>query len=105
MEIFLTVLHDCLDKLSDDIATEVRQKGSRFPKTVVFIRKYRHCWDLYALLLHKLGTDFTDPPGYPNIAKYRLIDMFCRTPVGTKLLRSPIITNVLRNCSPHIFTQ
>ncbi len=74
----------CLDKFTTDIATEVRQKGSGFPKSVIFIRKYRHCSDLYALLLHKLGTHFTDPPGYPNIVKYRLIDMYSRVLTAKK---------------------
>jgi len=27
---------------------------------------------------HKLGVDFTDPPGYPNSSQFRLVDMFSR---------------------------
>lgn len=42
----------------------------------MYVRTYAHCSQLYMALKRKLGDFFTDPPGYPNLSNYRLIDMF-----------------------------
>ena len=47
-----------------------------FPKTILFVRKYKDCADLYSTLLHKLGHNFTHPPGYPNTSEFRVVEMF-----------------------------
>ena len=47
-----------------------------FPKTVLFVRKYKDCSDLYSTLLHKLGLNFTRPPGYPNRFEFRVVEIF-----------------------------
>ncbi len=49
-----------------------------FQKTVVFVQKYTDCSNLYAVLQHKLGSEITAPPGYPNISQYRRVEMFSR---------------------------
>lgn len=73
-----------LDKLSDALCEELRQKGVNFPKTVIFIRKYRDCSDLYLTLIHKLGDAATDPPGYPNFSQFRILEMFSRVQTNGK---------------------
>jgi len=35
-------------------------EGVNFPKTLVFIRTYKDCSDLYLALQHKLGDAITD---------------------------------------------
>jgi bloom syndrome protein len=67
-----------LEMFSNSLSSELRSSDKPFPKTVVFIRKYRDCSDLYALLRYKLGSSMTDPPGYPNVSKYRRVDMYHR---------------------------
>ena len=40
-----------------------------FPKTILFVRKFSDCSDLYTILQGKLGSEFTSPSGYPDVAK------------------------------------
>lgn len=58
------------------LCEEMKTKRESFPKTVIYVRTYNHCSQIYLLLKQSLGEYFTDPPGYPNHEDYRLIDMF-----------------------------
>ena len=53
---------------------------SAFPKTLVFCSNYDNCSQLYMYLLLQstLGRYFTDPPGYPNLHVFQLIEMYTR---------------------------
>lgn len=66
-----------VDQLSDLLYHEMISTHT-FPKTVVFVRKYTDCSELYSILEHKLGSEVTSPPGYPNISEYRRIEMYSR---------------------------
>ena len=65
-----------INKFSEHIYDELILKRRRFPKTVIYVRKYRDCSRIYLLLKKMLGEDIIEPPGYPNVAKFRLIDIF-----------------------------
>ena len=65
-------------ELATLISEGLLKQGTSFPKTVVYVRTYTDCFTLYGVLKNKLGANFTEPPGYPNLSKYRLIDMFSR---------------------------
>lgn len=78
MEIFVAYLCD-----------ESVAKRGRFPKTVIYVRTFADCSNVYILLKHKLGKFFTDPPGYPNHADYLLIDMF--TAVQTREKKDEVL--------------
>ena len=86
-----------LDVFSSQLAEEIRQQRTSYPKTIVFCRKYLDCSNLYLSLLRKLGNDFTDPPGYPTSQhKYRLVDMYMRAvtvDMKEKILSSFTTTN------------
>ena len=58
------------------LAEEVEAKRDKFPKTIVYVRKYADCGSIYLQLKQSLGNNFTNPSGYPNHRDYRLIDMF-----------------------------
>ena len=49
-----------------------------FPKTVVFVRTYNDCSNIYLLLQQKLGDMLTNPHGYLNLADYGGVEMFTR---------------------------
>lgn len=49
-----------------------------FPKTLVFFCTIAECVAAYKSLKAKLGKHFTDPPGYPDYHRFRLIDMYTR---------------------------
>lgn len=67
-----------LEELSTSLCNKLCDGNKPFPKTVVFVRKYRDCSDLYAILQYKLGSAITDPPGYPNVSEYRRVEMYSR---------------------------
>lgn len=66
-----------LEQFTDILHKEFMEL-QEFPKTVVFIRKYKDCSDLYLMLRAKLGDHFTLPPKYPDISQYRRVEMFSR---------------------------
>jgi superfamily II DNA helicase RecQ len=45
-------------------------------KTLVFVRQLTDCSNLYLHLRKQLGCDFTNPPGYPDVFRFRQIEMF-----------------------------
>ena len=63
----MATLQDLGDSLYQDFAGK-----DVFPKTVLFVHKYKDCSDIYSTLLHKLGHNFTHPPGYPNRSEFRV---------------------------------
>ena len=67
-----------LDQLTTSLCDEINMKRIAFPKTVIYVRSYSDCSNIYLLLKKKLGPNFTEPPGYPNMTGFRLIDMFSR---------------------------
>ena len=67
-----------IESLGEMIAVELREKRTLYPKTVIYVRTYNDCSSLYMSLKCKLGSDFTDPPGCPNVTGHRLVDMFTR---------------------------
>jgi len=67
-----------LEKLSDELSGQLKDLNNPFPKTVLFVRRYQDCSNLYAFLHHKVGEALTDPPGYPNVAEYRRVEMYHR---------------------------
>ena len=67
-----------VESLGEMFAVELRQTRALFPKTVIYVRTYNDCSSLYMILKYKLGFDFTDPPGCPNVTGHRLVDMFTR---------------------------
>ena len=67
-----------LDQLTTNISEEMTEKGLNFPKTVLFCRQYCDCSNLYITLRHKLGERLTEPPGYPDLSEFRIVEMYTR---------------------------
>ena len=63
---------------TDEIVKEFLQRRINFPKTIVYVRSYKDCIIVYQLLKSKMGFDFTEPAGYPNLFGYQLIEMYTR---------------------------
>ena len=62
----------------DEIVEEISSARLNYPKTIVYVRTYEDYINLYQLLKSKMGYNFTDPIGYPNLSGYRLIEMYTR---------------------------
>ena len=54
----------------------LRNERARFPRTIVYCRRYGDCAELYMLFKNALAADFTEPPGSPNLPMFRLVDMY-----------------------------
>ena len=73
------------------LCEELLSQRQLFPKTVIYVRKYAHCIELYMLIKQKLGGGIAEPEGYPNTAGHRLVDMFTRvltTPKKREVIES-----------------
>ena len=73
-----------LNELTDDLCREFVEKHTEFPKTVIFIRQYSDCSDLYLMLRHKLGSAFSEPPGYQDVSQFRMVEMYSRVLTSEK---------------------
>ena len=62
-----------LDKFTTMLCSELNTKCQEFPKTIVYVRTYSNCIEMYTAIRSKLGTGITEPPGYPNISGHRII--------------------------------
>ena len=65
-----------LDELTTYLADSLREERSYFLKTILFCRTYKDCGDLYTTIKYKLGKDFTDPSGYPELDEFRLVELY-----------------------------
>ena len=67
-----------LKEFSAIIVQELKAKRTGYPKTVIFVRSYQDCTNLFLTVACALRKDITFPAGYPNLLKYRLITMYTR---------------------------
>ena len=67
-----------LDSYTTSLCSELKNKRMCFPKTVIFVRTYSDCSDMYMLMKQKMGPAFTKPPNYLNVADFTIVDMFSR---------------------------
>ena len=65
----------------------------KFPKTLIFCRTIAECASLYQAIRAKLGKDFTDPPGYPDYHKFRLVDMYTRA--SSKEMKKKVLASYM----------
>lgn len=64
--------------LASLLSSEIKEMGRSYPKTILFVRQYSDCSDLYQLIKSKMGDSFTEPPGpgYPDHSKFRVVEMY-----------------------------
>ena len=69
---------DSLEEFIQALATQLSELCTQFPRLLIFCRKHDTCSAMYQMLRLHMGRDFTEPPGAPHLAKYRLVDMYTR---------------------------
>ena len=67
-----------IQDFTDIIVQEFLQMRLEIPKTIVYVRSYADCIAIYQILKSKMGSNFTEPVGYPNLTAYRLVEMYTR---------------------------
>ena len=73
------------------LVEEVRRQRLTMDKTKIFCRTYDDSSHIYLFLRSRLGPEGVDPIGVPNLAEFRLVDMFtgCTHP----LVKDAILNN------------
>ena len=66
------------EKFIDLLHEELSCKRATFPKTVIYVRRFADCSNIYMMLKKSMGVSFTEPAGYPNMKGHRLVDMFTK---------------------------
>ena len=67
-----------IDDLVLQTSEQLLEKRITYPKTIILCQSYSDVSKLYSGIFQLLGTDATEPPGYPNVLKYRLLTMYSR---------------------------
>ena len=73
-----------MDEFTSEISEEIKTLQSNFPKTVVFVRSYKDCSCIYSMVKRKSGIYFTEPPDFPDMSEFRLVDMYTRVLTNDK---------------------
>lgn len=58
------------------LTEQLKVKRNLCPRTVIFCRTLQVCSQVYETIHQALGPDITEPPGAPNLSRYRLMDMY-----------------------------
>ena len=68
--------YESLDQAMAPFVARLRDERTKMPRTFIYCRSYSDCADLYLYFRQHLGLLFTQPPGAPDISKFRMVDMF-----------------------------
>ena len=76
-----------LKLFSQQLSDELKKRRLNHPKTVVTMKD---CSSLYANLVELMGEAKTEPPGYPNLLKHRMLTMYTRA--STDSMKEKVMT-------------
>lgn len=62
-----------LKELASLLSEEIVAKKLSYPKTILFVRQFSDCYTLYRTIRHKMGKSFTEPVGYPDDYRFRMV--------------------------------
>ena len=65
-----------VDEVFTPLVEKLRKERTRMPRIITFCRQCEECATLYEFFHSTLKEEFTEPIGAPNLARYRLVDMF-----------------------------
>lgn len=80
------------------LADELREKRLTMSRVIVFCRSYEDVGNIYSLMKSSLGNEAVEPIGAPDVARFRLVDMF--TACTEKNVKDTIIHNFVQTDSP-----
>lgn len=58
------------------LVCQLKTSGVRTSKTLIYCRYCKEVTEFYDIFKEQLGDQFTSPPGFLDMAKYRLVDMY-----------------------------
>lgn len=69
---------DSIEQFVQSLVAVLKILRTEFPRLLIFCQKHDECSTMYQMLRVYMGRDFTEPPGAPHLAKYRLADMYTK---------------------------
>lgn len=66
-----------LEELFDPLVQELRHRRSTMDRVIIYCRTYEACSMVYLYFKASLGAESTEPVGTFDLAKFRLVDIFC----------------------------
>lgn len=86
--VFSVEKFDNIDTTFLPLVERIRSLRLNCPRVIVYCRSYQQCSSLYTFFLKALKSEFTEPPDAPNIAQFRLVDMYtsCTDPQTKKII-------------------
>lgn len=86
-----------MEEVVGSLSMQLKAPRTKFPRLIIFCKQYDECSRMYRLFKYFLKEEFTDPPQAPNLAKYRLVDMYTKCTEGSVKDRSRCVRSF---CSP-----
>lgn len=80
------------------LVNEIREKRLGVPRVIIFCRSYEDVGHIYSFMKSSLGKEAVEPVGAPDVARFRLVDMF--TACTEKSVKNTIIHNFTETDSP-----
>ncbi len=65
-----------IEESFSQLVEDVRRLRTAYDRTIVFCRSYNDCAQIFIFVKKRLGKEYTEPVGAPDLALLRLVDMF-----------------------------
>ncbi len=65
-----------VDSCLEPVICRLKDKRSKLPRVIIYCRTLQDCSDIYISFRNSLGIHFTEPPGAPDITRFRLVEMY-----------------------------
>ena len=87
-----------VEKAFGPLLEKLYMQRTKLPRVIINCQRPEDCADIYQFFCTSLKTHFTDPVGAPNLARFRLVDMYHS--VTCKDVQSSIVSSMCRSDSP-----
>lgn len=84
---------DMMEETFASLVEEIRRKRAQMERVIIFCRTYDDCSRIYLFFKSRLGKESVEPVGAPDLADFRLIDLF------TACTHPPVKEKILKNFS------
>ena len=74
--IYSVGLFKSLPDTFEEFASKLKCEKTNFPKTIIYVRSFGLCADIYLYLKNQLGLAFIYPEDAPDIPEFRLVEVF-----------------------------
>ena len=75
------------------LAMALKRSRRKLPRVIIFCRRHEECSQLYHFFLSFMKDESTEPVGAPNLAQFRLFDMY------TSVTRKPVQDSIVASFS------